>query len=222
VPSAVAVALVVLTISLGNWQGRRAEEKLELSRRLDESTRSATLAVPATPADASEFEHRKVSARGRYLPRLTLLLDNKVQGGVAGYHVLTPLKIEGGDLYVLINRGWIAAGDRRTLPKLETPEGVQTIAGVATVPTSRFLELAQESAAGPVRQNLVLERERQRLALPLQPFVVQQTNDAHDGLMRAWERPDTDIAKHRGYALQWYAFAVLTLIFYVLFSTRRG
>ncbi|SRR5712691_8153781 len=140
---------------------------------------------------------------------------------VAGYHVLTPLAIEGGDAHVLVNRGWIAAGDRSRLPAVSTPAGVQTIEGTAVVPGRRFIELAPETANGALRQNLVIEREQERLALRLQPFVIEQTSDAQDGLARVWERPDAGAERNRGYALQWYSFALLAAILYVVLNFRR-
>jgi surfeit locus 1 family protein len=220
-PGVFAAAVVVLTVALGNWQTRRADEKLELSRRLDEAARGAVLTVPAAPASADAFEHRRVVARGTWVRSATLFLDNKVHAGAAGYEVLTPLKLEGAGLHVLVDRGWIAAGDRRRLPDVPTPTGAQVVEGVAAVPPKRFFELAPENESGPLRQNLVLERERGRLGLELQPFVILQTGGADDGLVREWSRPDTEVARHRGYALQWYSFAVLAVIFYVLVCTRR-
>src|SRR6266849_8176040 len=125
--SIAAAAFIALAISLGNWQTRRAEEKLELGRRLDEAAKGPVLSVPSVRLDASAFDRRRVSARGRLVARATLLLDNKVLHGAAGYHVLTPLRLEGGELHVLVNRGWIAAGDRSRLPAVPTPETLQTI-----------------------------------------------------------------------------------------------
>src|SRR5206468_799114 len=116
------------TISLGNWQTRRAEEKLELGRRLDEAAKGPVLSVPSVRLDASALERRRVSARGRFVARAALLLDNKVLHGAAGYHVLTPLKLEGGELHVLVNRGWIAAGERARLPAVPTPAWIGTAA----------------------------------------------------------------------------------------------
>ena len=221
VPSIAAAAFIALTIALGDWQTRRAEEKLEAGRRLDEESRGAVLSVPSVRADAAGFEGRRVAARGTFISSDTLFLDNKVAHGVAGYHVLTPLRIEGGSMHVLVNRGWIAAGDRSLLPKVPTPESGGTIEGFAVVPGSRFLELAPESGAGPLRQNLVLSREEKRLGLSLQPFVIEQTSDAPDGLSRAWGRPDAGVERHRSYALQWYSFAALAAVLYVVLGFRR-
>ena len=222
-PGFAAAAFIALAISLGNWQARRAEEKLELGRLLDEGARGPVLSVSWARLDASALEGRRVSARGRFVARAALLLDNKVLHGAAGYHVLTPLKLEGSeDLHVLVNRGWIAAGERSTLPAFPTPETVQTIEGIAVTPSRRFFELAPEAASGPLRQNLVPEREEKRLGLLLQPFVIEQTSDARDGLVREWQRPDTGVDRHRSYALQWYSFAALAAVLYVALSFKRA
>ncbi len=222
-PGVAAAAFIALAISLGNWQARRAEEKLELGRRLDEGAKGPVLSVSSVRLDASAVERRRVSARGRFVARAVLLLDNKVLHGAAGYHVLTPLKLEGGeDVHVLVNRGWIAAGDRSRLPAVPTPEAAQTIEGIAVTPSRRFFELAPEAASGPLRQNLVPEREEKRLGLLLQPFVIEQTSDARDGLAREWQRPDTGVDRHHGYALQWYSFAALAAVLYVALSFKRA
>ena len=222
-PGVAAAAFIALAISLGNWQARRAEEKLELGRRLDEGAKGPVLSVSSVRLDASAVERRRVSARGRFVARAVLLLDNKVLHGAAGYHVLTPLKLEGGeDVHVLVNRGWIAAGDRSRLPAVPTPEAVQTIEGIAVTPSRRFFELAPEAASGPLRQNLVPEREEKRLGLLLQTFVIEQTSDARDGLAREWQRPDTGVDRHHGYALQWYSFAALAAVLYVALSFKRA
>jgi surfeit locus 1 family protein len=219
--SIAAAAFLALTVALGNWQTRRAEEKIELGRRLEQAARSPALPVPSAPAEPSAFERRRVSARGHFVARGTLFLDNKVLQGVAGYHVLTPLRLEAGDLHVLVDRGWIAAGDRSTLPSVPTPEDLRAVEGTAVVPSPRFLELAAEAVDGPRRQNLVIAREEKRLGLKLQPFVIEQASDAQDGLARVWERPDTGIERHRSYALQWYSFAALAAILYVVLNFKR-
>ena len=219
--SLAAAAFIALTVALGNWQTRRAEEKLEAGRVLDEAARGPALQVPPARVDAAAFERRRVAARGTFVARDTLFLDNKVMHGAAGYHVVTPLKLESGGMHILVNRGWIAAGERSRLPEVPTPEGVQTIEGTAVVPGSRILELAPEDASGPRRQNLVLAREEKRLGLELQPFVIEQTSEARDGLVRTWERPDSGVERHRGYALQWYSFAALAAALYVALGFKR-
>lgn len=221
-PGVGALAAIVLAVSLGNWQTRRAEEKLARGHDLDEASRLAVLALPPRPVDAHDYEFRSVSARGEYSARHTILLDNKVLRGTPGYEVVTPLKIAGGDMYVLVNRGWVAAGLRRDiLPQIQTPGASQTVEGIAVVPSSHIFELDANTEEGVVWQNLVLARYAKWSGLKLQPIVLQQYSNAADGLVRAWARPDTGADKHRGYAFQWYALATAVFIAYVAFSFKR-
>lgn len=223
VPGVAALAAIALTVSLGNWQTRRAEEKTARGRDLDEAARRAVLALPSHPVDAQDYEFRSVSARGEYSAKHGILLDNKVMHGNVGYEVLTPLKIAGADMYVLVNRGWVAAGVRRDrLPQVSTPAGAQIVEGIAVVPSRHIFELGTKTEEGVVWQNLVLARYTKWSGLKLQPFVLQQTSAAADGLVRAWGRPDTGADKHRGYAFQWYALATTILITYVALGFKRA
>jgi surfeit locus 1 family protein len=221
-PGVLALLTIVATVSLGNWQTRRAEEKLALGRELDAAARGPVLNLPPATVDALGYAFRRVSVRGEYLPTHTILLDNKVLRGVAGYQVLTPMKIAGSDVAVLVNRGWVAAGVRRdVLPQIRTPDGTGTVEGVAVVPGSYIVELDAKTEEGVVWQNLVLARYAKWSGLKLQPVVLQQTNDTADGLVRIWGRPDTGADKHRSYAFQWYALALTLLIIYVALSFKR-
>jgi surfeit locus 1 family protein len=207
-------------VSLGNWQSRRAEEKLARQTQLEARQRTL-LTMPSQPVQVADYEWARIAVRGEFVPRYTVLLDNKLRRGKAGYEVLTPLKLAGGNLYLLVNRGWVAAGPRRdVLPAVQVPQGPQMLEGIAVVPSSRFVELSQNAQSGMVWQNLTIARYRAWSGLALQPVVLQQTSETNDGLIREWERPDTGVDKHRSYALQWYSFAVLIVILYVALNFR--
>ena len=229
VSCAAAVALAA-ALSLGNWQARRAEEKQALQERSDQRGRGATLQVSPRRAELTDVEYAHVSVRGEFLPQHTILLDNRVHQGMVGYDVLTPVRIEGGELCVLVNRGWIAAGPRRdVLPKFPTPAGPQSLAGIAAAAGGRYFELGAGPAAGgktgatmnPVWQNLNLEQYAATTRLALQPFLVRQSSASDDGLIRIWERPDRGVNVHRGYAFQWYSLATLILVLYVVLNVRN-
>jgi surfeit locus 1 family protein len=220
---AVAVAGCAVFVALGNWQSRRAEEKLAAQRSADALAAAAPVRLPGTPVAASEYAGRRVVIVGEYVPVHTVLIDNRVHRGVAGYHVVTPLRIEGGPLHVLVNRGWVAAGPRRDrLPDIGAPVGSQRIEGLAVAQGRPRYELAPDDAPGPVRQHLDLDRVAAVSGLRLQPVVVQQTGAATDGLVRAWERPDAGVNTHRAYAVQWYGLAILTVVVYVALGFKRG
>lgn len=222
---AVSIATVVtvsVTVALGHWQQERAEFKEALAAQLASRESQPPVLLPADAIEPAGIEFRRVMVRGEFDAAKTLLLDNKVLRGVPGFHVITPLRIDASSRYVLVDRGWIAAGPRRDqLPHVETPTGVLSLEGIAVVPSPRFFELGPESVQGPIRQNLVISRIASELDLPLQPVVVQQTSIAPDGLVREWERPDTGVEKHRAYSLQWFSLAALAVILYVVLNLKR-
>ena len=81
--------------------------------------------------------------------------------------------------------------------------------------------------AGPLQpkaivQNLAIGEFAAASKYKLQPFVLEQTSAADDQLQRTWPRPSLGIEKHRGYAFQWYALAVMAFIFFVVTGFRRG
>lgn len=217
-----AAAGVAVTLAAGNWQLGRASEKLRLQAELDRRAAEPPVALTGAPADAAALLHRRVRVTGRFAPEHTIYLDNRVHGGRAGYHVLTPLVIAGGERAVLVNRGWLAGSPRRDqLPSAPAPAGEVTLEGVAASASQRVVELAEGTVQGAVWQNLHFDRYRAAVPMPLQPFVLQQTSDTGDGLTREWPRPDARVRVHQGYAGQWFLFAALIGVFYVVFNLRR-
>jgi len=219
--AAATVAFCATAIWAGLWQTRRAEEKAEIQARLDRLATDPAVTLPATVVDERDYALRRVVTQGEFDEPRTIFLDNKVLHGRAGYHVVSPLRLAGGERYVLVDRGWVAAGrTREELPHVPTPPGAQRVEGVAIVPGAVY-ELAAEPPAGRVWQNLQLDRYAKWSGLALQPIVVQQTSSGDDGLARDWPRPDAGVDKHRIYALQWYSFAALAVVLYVFLSFKR-
>ena len=221
-PPLAAIIGVALTAAAGNWQLDRAHEKERAQEAYDQGASDAPVRLTAVSVHAEDLRLRRVEAEGKFILKDAVLLDNKTRNGVAGYEVIMPLRIGASSMHVLVNRGWIAAGpERARLPVIITPEAVVSVTGVAIVP-GRFLELAKVDDSGPVWQNLTIGRFVARTGLQVLPVVVQQRNDADDGLLRAWERPDFGSAKHYGYAVQWFSFCGLIIFLCVFFHVKRS
>jgi surfeit locus 1 family protein len=221
-PTLAALAGIVLTLALGNWQLNRGGEKSALAQRIMAANRDALIALPATTIRSEDVAWRRVEVRGRFEPKYAVFIDNRVLHGVVGYHVVMPLRIGESERYVLVNRGWVAATDTRAqLPQITTASEAVTVVGLATLPSKRYLELSNTVAEGKVWENLTLERYRAAVPIAIQPVVIEQENDLGDGLKREWGAPDLGIEKHYGYAFQWFALAAAILIFYLFSHVRK-
>jgi len=222
-----ALLLTVLLpafVSLGLWQWRKAETKTTLQAELDTRSSGLPVAMPTVPVDAESLRYRRVVLRGTFDASRQVLIDNRLHQEQAGYHVITPLRLEGSAMHVLVNRGWLpAAADHRLLPQAAAPAGAIELTGIAVIPGRRFFNLAPQPASGwdPVWQNLDLERFRQVVAYPLQPVVIQLDAASPGGYVREWPRPDERAERHRSYALQWFGFAAASLGIWAYFLFRR-
>jgi surfeit locus 1 family protein len=222
VPSAAAFALIALTLWLGNWQDRRAEEKTGRQALLEARVAAPPVAVTGAGGSAPDLLFRRVRAEGRYLPEGQIFIDNRIHGGRAGYHVMTPFRIGASGAIVLVNRGWIARSAAYPAPPaVAVPEGERAIAGLAVLPPARFLELSADTVDGNVWQNLSIERFAKRSNAPVVP-VVLLASPPGEGLVAVEERPDAGIAKHREYSLTWYSLAATVAVLWVALNLRKA
>ena len=219
--TAAALIGIVLTFFLGQWQLGRADYKQALQSRQDALSREPMVRVGGDLLAVEDIQLRDVEIRGEFLPAYTVFVDNRIYKHQPGYYVATPMRIAGSRLHVLVNRGWVAAGQGRSAPTVETPAGEQVVRGTAVAYSDRFMELSTKVAEGNIWQNLVLERFRQATKLDLQPFLVQQQSDTGDGIVRDWSRPDLGRNTHLAYAFQWYALSLAILIYYLVTHVKR-
>lgn len=221
-----ALAGVVLTARLGLWQLDRAAQKNALQAAIVDQGKLPPLqerGLARTEREAPAQHYRPVRLQGRWAASATVYLDNRQMRGLPGFFVLTPLLLGPGDA-VLVQRGWVPrnAQDRTRLPPIETPEGPVQVYGRIAPPPSRLFDFGA-AASGPIRQNLDLAAYAKETGLALRPLSVQQLDQAPaaDGLLRDWPLPAVDVARHYGYAFQWFVFSALIAGLYAWFQLLR-
>jgi surfeit locus 1 family protein len=217
--------LIPCFVALGNWQLGKAHAKEAAQARLDGGRTEAAVTLPTIPvADPEALHLQPVSVRGEYEPAGQILIDNRVQQGRAGYHVVTPLRLAGSDMRVLVNRGWLPVGaDRQHLPAIDVPRGPVVISGTVVVPSRRFYALAPDTApagGNALWQNLDLDRYRSTARHPVQPLVIQLAATSDGGFDRNWPRLDERHERNLSYAYQWYGFALASFGIWVFFAVR--
>jgi surfeit locus 1 family protein len=217
------LALAALFSSLGAWQLRRAE------------TSSATLAQFASGAAEDVLERlpgeldddvrfHRAEVYGEYVGEPQFLLDNMLHDGVAGYHVLTALRIRGRGERLLVNRGWVpAGGDRRVLPDVSVGAEARTVSGRLERLPRPGMRLGEDAgAAGTV---VVLQYPTaadlaRRLEQPVFDYQLLLEPGEPDGFVRDWRAPGVAPERHLSYAGQWLALAVGALAAALVMGVR--
>ena len=221
-PTVAALLFFVLTMWLGNWQSERAESKRALQAQYDAAIQDPPIHVGKALLARDDLLYRKLEVQGTFDDTHTILLDNRVMNGVAGYHVLSPLRIAGSESTILVNRGWLAAGrSRDRIPLQPAPRGRVSLEGMAVDPLSRYVELAHTEPQGRVWQNLDFARYASTTGLALQPVLLLQTSALNDGLQRNWPRPDAGVSTHVSYAFQWYSLATTLAVLWLVMNVKR-
>jgi surfeit locus 1 family protein len=217
-----AAAFIALTLWLGSWQMDRAGEKRARQALFESRMHDTPLQLTGAVTSAEPLLYRHVRVAGEWLPARQFFVDNQIRDGRAGFHVITPVALEGGRAAVLVNRGWVErTRDYPSAPNAPAPQGRAEVAGLAMRPPARYLELGTQTVSGNVWQNLSIERYASASGLALLPVVVLQETPAA-GLAAVREVPDAGIAKHIEYAFTWFALAATALAFWAALGLRRA
>lgn len=220
------ILVAALCVELGSWQYDKAQAKLALQQQLDTGLAVQPSALPNVVKDVEHWRYKRVQFSGEYLHEYQLLLDNKVNDNVVGYHVLTPVKVASEPAqYVLVNRGWIKGNLNRTVPTVETPTEQYLFNGDIFFPLSKFftLESPQETEQWQtVWQHIDMARYQKLVPFKVLPYIVR-LNAKSDGagFARDWPLPADRVNVHLGYAYQWFGFAFTLLIIYIVLNLKK-
>lgn len=219
-PPVAGVLLIVMFVSLANWQLDRAEEKEATAALFDENATPVELASVTEP-----LRFQPVTTRGRYLPEQQFLIDNIVNNGRVGYYVVTPFEVAGGDQVVLVNRGWLAKPrNSDELPAISVGSEIRDLsARVGRLPRvalrpDRAVRANQswpKVAVYPEISDLASE-----LGRPVSEMILLLAPEASDGYGRSWRPPEKGSMMHYGYAFQWSALA-LTVLVILVYQLRK-
>ena len=221
---------VVILVSLGQWQLRRADERRAILAAIEAGRKQAPLPLSAATPAHEMAPWRVAEASGQCLPQFSVLLDNRNLDGKPGYWLATPLLLDGGSRQaLLVLRGWIPRVMQGQPEVPATPPGEQAVRGELSARVPRLFELwslggdaksglpvALPAPGGvvPQVQNLELDAYARATGLKLLPTVLSQFGDGRhdDGLVHDWPQPSVDFQKNTFYAVQWFSFALFAAI----------
>jgi surfeit locus 1 family protein len=220
----IALLLAALFVRLGVWQWQRGELREAMAARFarggDQVLELGTVAVADLPL------YQRVSVEGELDGAHQFLLDNRTFEGRAGYEVLTPLTRAAGAA-LLIDRGWVAFSGRRTqLPDVTVRASgpVRLTGRIAALPAPGLrIGRAAPDLGGPwpkVTSYPEMTQLAAALGVPLGSRILLLDPAAPFGYVRAWQPPGLPPLRHFSYAVQWWCFALATLVLWVVTSRR--
>ena len=120
---------------LGLWQIERGQAKSKIIAQFDSNLKKDTSYISDT-----SIKWDRVFVDGEWDGAEQILIDNVINSGIAGYKVLTPLKIKSSDRYILVDRGWIAQKEfRKDLPNIDIENIAASVKGILEDPELGFV-----------------------------------------------------------------------------------
>lgn len=209
---------------LGFWQLRRLHARQARNAVILAAQRGTPDPLRLLPRDTSA-RYRPALVTGRFDYQHEMVLAGRTSQGSPGVELLTPVRLPGSDTAVLVDRGWVYSPDAATVDRSRWHEG-------DSARVTGYVELYAPDA-GITRSQLDARIVRRvsrsevtgRVPYPLAPYYLVQTGDtadAHHPVRRLI--PTLDDGPHRGYAVQWFAFAATALVgaLFVVLREREG
>lgn len=221
----------LLMIRLGVWQLDRASQKQDLvdQRNLVENSPVLDLGDAIQAGQFGEIQrYQPVRLRGNYVRDSTVFVDNKVLDSKVGYQVFTAFKLRASNQHVLVGRGWVSnQGDRSTLPLIDTNYHRRTLEGRINIAPSKppLWDDDYPVKQGAVWQFIPMVEYSKELQRPVLPVVVELAPALVEGddpkLTRVWQAVnDSDVGKHKAYALQWFAMSLTLFVIGIVMVVR--
>jgi surfeit locus 1 family protein len=229
----VVVSVVILFVVLGLWQLSRLEQRIaqnqlvearreypvvDLSRALNE--------VPPGGEAEDVLAYRRVVVAGTYDVERELLIRSRTLNGQPGFYVVTPLVWAEGA--ILVNRGFVPQQfNRAPVEAARPPGGAVEVEGRVRASVQPPRIGPKDPPDGVLQQVfwLNIARIQQQMPYDLVPVSLElasQSPPQRQPLPVPLPDPVLSEGPHRGYALQWFSFAIIGIVGYGFLIRRAG
>lgn len=225
----VTAVLIPIFCALGHWQLQRMHFKNALQAQYVARLQSKPLKTFQQDSPNVRFTFMEIT--GHFLNDYTLLLDNQMYKGQAGYRVMTLFQVADSskrDLpLILVDRGWIPiTSNRNKLPDITHIREQVTLKGIINEPPKALkLNSITEPNGSPfpkIVQHIDFDKITEQLQHPVSAFVFQlhteQPPYSYQILPISF---GVSPNRHLGYAIQWYIMACVVLLYYLVINTKK-
>jgi surfeit locus 1 family protein len=229
------IAAMAVMARLGVWQLERREQRIarntDLAAKLEASPVSLNAAAAADawplPEDRTAVRNLPAEVTGQYDFDRQLLLVQQNYRDMPGAHLVVPLVLSDTDQAILVDRGWVPFDDVQSGRWLEYDDQRGPVMVTGRVQPSQILfgqagEQAQTSAttAQPEAEWYRIDIEAIQGQMPytlLPVYLLEAPGPQGNAVLPYRIEPEVDLSEgpHMGYALQWFAFAIVAGVVYV-------
>lgn len=218
----VLLCFLLLFVRLGLWQLSRAEEKESILKK--EFRLRNTLPVAFSGEGALPDAYQPIQVRGNFL-NVLLFLDNQHYQHRFGYDVIVPFVLENGKV-VLVDRGWVPGDlNRINLPNIQNPVEIMDLTGFAYYQSTKSWSLGN-----------IFDKKKSNVAVielvdPLligkflhksvYPFMIRLGKGDPNGFVCDWAVVSTKPERHKAYAVQWFAMALLVIVLIIFLHVQK-
>jgi surfeit locus 1 family protein len=224
--STIVVAIVVvISLFLSYWQIGRIDEKKALQVNYEKMLKADPLNLNILKSKdfqlLSSKQWQPVSVSGTFLSEHQFLLDSQVYNDKPGYNAIVPLLINGSDTAILINRGWIPAGnDRQQIPNIPALSEKQPIRGQLANPKLVMPGFDTQNINEQVQLFIDMQALSDRIAAPLAPMIIQLDERSIGPLPRKWPKYQAKVEMHEFYVMHWLVVALFSILLFIYFAYK--
>lgn len=226
------LAAMLTCIALGKWQWHRFESRSHSVAAVEKNFDSAPTALePVLESERSQLppedDYRVIEVRGRYCtrPECDLYVRNRTMGSSVGFWQLVPFTSNTGKT-LLVVRGWVEGASTESKPASSppVPQGEVTLTARLRPIEPHLTERGE--VKGQVQSVNPRDVSSEAGSLPriyegayaVASKEVQGSQE--QPLPRPLPKPETTRGPHLSYAVQWWAFALLFPLGFVI-AVRR-
>ena len=246
----IGFGLVWLTFSLGQWQTGRAQEKQTLFDAQARALAAEPVSPASGQLDLDNLSYRKIDLKGRFEAKALIYIDNRQVNGRPAVQVVQGFRPEGASFLIPVDRGLLLRNpaEPRLAPDMPTnaPMAGELFDLQGTI-LPRFAQSAElrgmalgeaesivmaQSNGFDVWSNFSVDEFEKRTGEPVSNFVVTQQPVAQTtgqqpqasiagGFYHLAVPLQEQVAKHRGYAFQWFTMSAVLVLLTLFFVYRE-
>lgn len=236
----IGFGLSLLTFNLGQWQTGRAQEKLQVLEKQQAALEAAPLTPTVADLPMPDQAFRRLEVTGRWVSDSVVYIDNRQVNGKPAVQVIQGLSPTGKDFVIPVDRGLLLRNPAEPRRAPDLPSQAASLESIRLQATilphfARSAELRglmledvdqilkEDNNGYRVWSNFNLKDYRAVVSMPvtnfvatLQPVLFKNEQDNKTQLqngfyLNAVKLPE-QVAKHKGYAFQWYTMTLVLIL----------